>query len=403
LLAQLGTPEPTVVLKGGPIDVVPFPLQVYQGYETRRFGTLSEALQHYVTSLAPEQEAEPDPAVARVTRRIHRQERTLTEALEGAEVAEQAAAYLYAHYQDVDRQLALVREGRIREGVDPEGKTVTIRAGRATLDLQYEETVDQNAQRYYEQKRALLERGGRIETALAASRKELHRVEKSARRKERQRPLYPASKRFWFDAYRWTLSSGKVLILGGRDARSNEKLVRKHLSPGDRYVHADLTGAPSVVVKGGAEADERTLREASRFALVYSKAWRHGLGSGSAFWVTPDQVSKTAESGEFVKRGSFVIRGKRNYVHNLALALGVGEVEVEGNRRIMGGDPDALRALSKRYLVVKPAGPLRRQDLARLLSRAYEVPSAEVERVLPAGTFEVTESSGLREDLFRSD
>ncbi|MFQ5919485.1 MAG: ribosome rescue protein RqcH [Thermoplasmata archaeon] len=400
LLSQIDSPSPAVVMRDGPIDVIPFPLQVYEGDELRPFAAMSEALQFYVTSLAPSEKEKPDPAVAKMERRIRRQEQTLTEALEGAEVASQGAAYLYAHYQDVDRQLGLAREGRLREGVDPERKTLVIPAGQTSLELRYDESVDENAQRFYEQKRALTEKGVRIERALAASQGELRRVRKSARRRERRRPLYSASKRFWFDAYRWTLSSEKILILGGRDARSNEKLVRKHLSPGDRYLHADLTGAPSVVVKGGAEADDQTLREASRFALIYSKAWKHGLGSGSAFWVTPDQVSKTAESGEFVKQGSFVIRGKRNYVHKLALVLGVGEVEVEGSRRIMGGDPDALRTLSRRYLLVKPAGPVRRQDLARSLSHAFEVPAVEAERILPTGAFEVTEVHGLREDLF---
>ncbi|MFQ5986383.1 MAG: ribosome rescue protein RqcH [Thermoplasmata archaeon] len=399
ILGQLEAPSPALVLAERPIDVIPFSLKIYEGHEVRSFATMSEALQVYVASLEPQEEEKADPAVARVERRIRRQERTLTEALEGAEVADRAAAHLYAHYQEVARELRLAREGHIRDGLDPERKTVTIRAGQTSLELHYDESVDENAQRFYGQKKALTGRSTRIERALKESRRELRHAQKSARRRERK-PSYPPSKRFWFDAYRWTLSGQRVLILGGRDARSNEKLVRKHLDAGDRYVHADLTGAPSVVVKEGSEADPRTLREASRFALVYSKAWRLGLGSGSAFWVTPDQVSKTAESGEYLKTGSFVVRGKRNYVHNLDLVLGVGEVDVEGSRRIMGGDPHALRALSRRYILAKPAGPLRRRELARVLSQAFEVPLSEVERTLPTGTFDVTEVHGIREDLF---
>ncbi|MFQ6013753.1 MAG: ribosome rescue protein RqcH, partial [Thermoplasmata archaeon] len=300
LLEQLESPAPAVVVKGRPVDAVPFPLRVYEGYEVLPYPTMSEALQAFVRSLETEEKKKADPAVTRVERRIRRQERSLTEALEGAEVADRAAAYLYAHYQDVDRRLRLAREGRVHEGVDAARKTVTLRAGQTPLALHYEETVDENAQRFYEEKKALTGRAARIEKALEESRRERTRVQKVARKRERK-PAYTPSKRFWFDAYRWTLSSRGVLILGGRDARSNEKLVRKHLNPGDRYVHADLTGAPSVVVKEGAEADAQTLREASRFALIHSKAWRLGLASGSAFWVTPDQVSKTAESGEHLK------------------------------------------------------------------------------------------------------
>lgn len=399
LLGQLESPSPGMVVEDRPIDVIPFPLMVYEEHEVRPYATMSEALGAYVASLVPTEEEKADPAVVRVERRIRRQERTLTESLEEAEMADRAAGYLYAHYQEVDRQLLLAREGRIRDGLDLEHKTLTVRAGQTSLELHYDESVDENAQRFYEQKKALTDRGVRIEAALAESRHELRRVQKSARKREKK-AAYPPSKRFWFDTYRWTLSSQRVLILGGRDARSNEKLVRKHLNPGDRYVHADLTGAPSVVVKEGAEANEQTLREASRFALVHSKAWKLGLGSGSAFWVTPDQVSKTAESGEYLKRGSFMIRGKRNYVHSLELVMGVGEVEVEGHRRIIGGDPVALRALSGRYLLAKPAGTLHSKDLVRALSDTFEVPPTEVQRILPSGTFDVTEVHGIPEDMF---
>src|SRR5206468_3466056 len=102
------------------------------------------------------------------------------------------------------------------------------------------------------------------------------------------------------------------------DAKTNDSLVRKHLKEGDRYAHADVHGAPSVVVKEGSKAGEATLREACELALVYSKAWPAGLSSGSAFWVLPEQVSKQAESGEFLPRGGSVVRA-----HGIELGLDV--------------------------------------------------------------------------------
>src|SRR5207244_11068562 len=123
----------------------------------------------------------------------------------------------------------------------------------------------------------------------------------------------------WFEAYRWTISSACHLIRGGRDARTNDQLVKKHLKEGDRYAHADVHGAPSTVIKDGAKANDVTLREACEFALAYSKAWSSGLSSGSAYWVLPEQVSKQAESGEFLPRGAFVIREQRKYVPSCAV------------------------------------------------------------------------------------
>src|SRR5207247_1754042 len=124
---------------------------------------------------------------------------------------------------------------------------------------------------------------------------------------------------------------------------------KEHLKEGDRYAHADIHGAPSTVIKDGARSPETTLREACEFALAYSKAWSAGLASGSAYWVLPEQVSKQAESGEFLPRGAFVVRGKRNYLHDLPVQLAIGEVEIEGHRKIMGGPVAAVAARSKRY------------------------------------------------------
>ena len=76
------------------------------------------------------------------------------------------------------------------------------------------------------------------------------------------------------------------------------------------YAHADLHGAPSTILKDGQKAPDSDLREACNFALAQSKGWVAALTDGSAYWVYPDQVSKTPEAGEFVPRGAFIIRGK---------------------------------------------------------------------------------------------
>ncbi len=185
-------------------------------------------------------------------------------------------------------------------------------------------------------------------------------------------------------------------LLGGKDARSNDSVVKKHLDAGDRYAHADVRGAPSCVVKRGSEAGEATLREACAFALGWSKAWPSGLASGSAYWVLPEQVSKQAESGEYVSRGAWVIRGKRNYVHDLPVRAAVGEVEHEGHRKVMAGPVEALEARSARYLVIEP-GEEGKEAFARRLAAVLEVPIEEVSRVLPPGSVRVVRHVGMPE------
>lgn len=60
-------------------------------------------------------------------------------------------------------------------------------------------------------------------------------------------------------------------MLAGRDSQQNELLVKRHLRPGDVYVHADMHGAASVVIKNpiGRQAPPKTLHEAGIMALCY--------------------------------------------------------------------------------------------------------------------------------------
>ncbi|NXY36445.1 NEMF factor, partial [Pomatorhinus ruficollis] len=93
--------------------------------------------------------------------------------------------------------------------------------------------------------------------------------------------------------------------------------------PGDIYVHADLHGATSCVIKNpsGEPIPPRTLTEAGTMALCYSAAWDARVVT-SAWWVSHSQVSKTAPTGEYLTTGSFMIRGKKNFLPPSYLMMG---------------------------------------------------------------------------------
>lgn len=44
----------------------------------------------------------------------------------------------------------------------------------------------------------------------------------------------------------------------------------------------------------------------------------------NAWWVHHDQVSKSAPTGEYLTTGSFMIRGKKNYLSPSQLIMGLG-------------------------------------------------------------------------------
>ncbi len=123
-------------------------------------------------------------------------------------------------------------------------------------------------------------------------------------------------------------------MIGGRDAQQNEILVKRYLRPGDAYLHADVHGAPTCVLrakrrrtsKGSTEVlplSDQALREAGSFAICMSSAWKSRMVT-SAWWVEAHQVSKTAPTGEYLTVGSFMIRGRKNFLPPTALEMGLG-------------------------------------------------------------------------------
>ncbi|HVL86439.1 MAG TPA: ribosome rescue protein RqcH [Candidatus Thermoplasmatota archaeon] len=343
----------------------------------------------------------------RLERQRARQEASLAELMAQERQAKEAGDAIYANYATLAARLEHARTAH-REGgweaVDAWAKSNGASSSPAEglvrmegLDIPLADGLDAAAGAYYERAKLARQKRERAAEAMARTELEMARLQREGERLERQalaRRGKPApSRRFWFDAYRWFLSSGGQLVLGGRDAGSNDKLVRKHLSEGDRFAHAEVHGAPSVVVKSGASADEGTLREACEFAAVHSKAWQAAVGHVDAYWVEPAQVSKTPNPGEHLARGAFVIRGKRNHVR-ATMRMAVGEVEVEGHRKVMGGPVTAVAARSRRFVVLEPGKESLNAFAARLAS-ALAVPVEEVQAALPPGPVRVVEAVGL--------
>lgn len=392
--------RPAVIFQDGQaIDATPIGLIQHRELERREFPTFNEALSHFLTVAEPEAKV-PQELTAKFERRIAQQLETQRSLREEAMLLEAQAVFLYNHYAVFDELLKAFREGRSPpehgqiKAIDRKEHTITVAVGDFdAITLDYEKDVTANAQALYDRRKEALLKAQRVEEAITQTRSEMEAAKAKAV-KVAKKPRVKATKALWFEAYRWTLSSEGALILGGRDARTNDQLVKKHLKEGDRYAHADIHGAPSTVVKEGAKASEVTLREACEFALAYSKAWSSGFVSGSAYWVLSEQVSKQAESGEFLPRGAFVIRGKRNYFHDLSVRVAIGEVEIEGHRKIMGGPASAVAARATRYVGLAP-GKEDREAVAKRLAAAFAVPIEEIVRTMPPGGVQIVERNGI--------
>ena len=200
----------------------------------------------------------------------------------------------------------------------------------------------------------------------------------------------------WFERFRWFITTEGEIAVAGKDARTNEQVVKKYLKANDRYAHADIHGAPSVVVKNvnGVQPSESSMLEACNFSLSYSKAWGARVSGGHSFWVDNDKVSKTPNTGEFLAKGAFVIRGKRNWNRNLELNVAIGLITYDGNPKFMGGPISSIEKHCEKYVIFRP-GFTERKIVIRKLSEAFSAESTDIEKLLPSGGFDLVRSKGI--------
>ena len=202
---------------------------------------------------------------------------------------------------------------------------------RLAVDIDLALSPWSNARQYYEQKRSA---AVKEQKTLQSSKKALKSTErkisadlKKGLRQEKD-VMRPQRKSNWFEKFLYFISSEGYLVLGGKDAQQNEILYRRYLKKGDRYVHADLDGAASVIVKNKPSISESpippsTLSQAGTLAVATSSAW-DSKAVMSAWWVDANQVSKTDPTGDLLPNGSFVIRGQKNFLPPAQLLLGFG-------------------------------------------------------------------------------
>ncbi len=299
------------------------------------------------------------------------------------------------HFESIIRKLKKMKdsqnlkelkefEGFTLAGYNSATKEIDIEAQDTILKLDLNLTAGQNASNYYQKSKDFK---SKIEGAYKAI------EDTKAKRVTKEKVTKKKRKKEWFEIYHWFISSEGFLVISGKDAKSNERIVKRHLKDKDLYVHADVYGAPSTIIKTeGKEPTEATLREACAFAVSFSRAWPAGMTTGAAYWVYPSQVSKTPESGEFVSTGSWIVRGKRNYLFDLPLKLAVGMGEYNGETKPMvlpvleGATP------GKEFIVIRP-GDEKRNAIAQKISKKLGVDRDEIDTLLPSGT--TTIESGI--------
>ncbi|EJN58892.1 ribosome rescue protein RqcH [Halogranum rubrum] len=389
---------------------------------------------------------------------IQQQEGAIEGFEEQAQEEREKAELLYANYELADEVLSTVRGAReenipwadiadtLAEGaeqgipaaeavedVDGSTGTVTITIDGQRIDLDVSMGVEKNADRIYtEAKRVEEKKAGALE-AIENTREKLEAVEK--RRDEWEAsddepdededdeekpdidwlsrnsiPIRNQDK--WYDRFRWFETSDGFLVIGGRNADQNEEIVKKYLNKHDLFFHTQAHGGPVTILKATGPSEpardvdipEQSREEAAQFAVAYSSIWKEGRFADDAYMVSADQVSKTPESGEYVEKGSFVVRGDRTYYEDVAAEVAVG-LRCEPDTRVVGGPPSAIEDDTETSIRLQP-GRYAQNDMAKMLYRKFrerfadqsfvrKVASADmIQEFLPSGGSDIVDGDG---------
>jgi predicted ribosome quality control (RQC) complex YloA/Tae2 family protein len=427
------TGKSVIVLDGDEaIDVLPDRLQMYKDKKQIEFETFNKAADEYFTKheikrIEGIRDEKFEGELEDLESRLKRQEETLKK-FETEEKASKAAGDLiYQHFNSVEDILTTLTEakrtlswdeikvkieegkGKIKEAsqikkILPKEGVVIIDLDGTDIRLDLRRNVTQNADRHYTKSKKVRAKILGVKKAIDDTRAKIKKLKETGKEAIKLAEETPkervVKKREWHEKFRWFVSSDGFLVLGGRDATSNEMLVKKHMGAHDVFVHADIHGAPAVVIMTeGKDVPKETIQEAFDFAATYSRAWKHSVSVLSVYWVKPEQVSKTAEHGEYVSKGAFIIRGKKNTgsgTVEAAIGIKMGE-EV----KILGGPPQAISQNADYFVKLVP-GRMKSKETAlaiknRILEEVKEEDKEKIQKInisdiqvlLPAGESEL--------------
>ncbi len=251
------------------------------------------------------------------------------------------------------------------------------------VTLELNSDVHENANKYFSKSKKLKAKIPGIEKTIERTKKEIEEFEKNReeynKKKEHREKINSIRKQEWFERFRYTYTYSGNLVVFGKDAGTNEVILKKYLDEKDIVMHTEAPGSPFGIIKnvvdenGDLKISKDEINEVAQVICSFSSQWKRGFGTADAFWVYPDQVSKKAVTGEYISKGSFMVRGEKNIIKNIVLQIALGvikkEIEVDGEKVIFqelfsGNERVVKKICGNKYVKLEPG-----QDKYKTMSK----------------------------------
>ena len=406
---------------GREIDVIPFELEVYTQYEKKNYPSFNKAVDEFYSKM--DSESLKKPSDYKINQRISAQEKILNNQIEYMKELKQKKKkyyehgdFIYSNFTPLENLLNVIASAKekgysweeINETLEraklnelpgteyfkkiiPTTKKLVITIDNDEVYLDLNKSLGENANNIYAKGKKAEKKIKGTMPAIEQTKLKIQdlKQEKESLEKEVEF-LIKRPKKKWYEKFHWFISSDEFLIIGGRDATTNEILFKKYLDPSDLVFHTNFPGSPLTIIKNpeNREISEQTIKETADFVASYSRAWKETWGVVDVFCIKPHQVSKTPPSGEFLPKGSFMISGKKEMIKNAKteLAIGLEIMELETNSqdgvpvlypKITCGPLPAIKArIKKNLLIIKPAkSGISKGKLAKQI-RSYFIKNA---------------------------
>lgn len=409
-----GNLDPHIVYeKDQMIDVLPIKLQKYRKNKKKKYESFNKALDEFfskreINEVEEKKENKFQKRLNSLKARKKGQLSTAKQYEKDYEDGIRKGDLIYEYFKQLNELLTTINDARekysweeiknkIKEAKEKEiGYTDLIKfikenkakiiteLGNEEVELDIRKSLTENATQKYEEAKKKKRKAKGARKAAKETQKEIKKVESKGKEsfEARETPQKKIkNKEKWYDKYRWFKSSDDMLVVGGRNATQNEEIVKKHMQKGDLFFHSQIEGGAATVVKSeGKKIPETTKKEAAKFAACNSEAWKNYY-SADVYQVSPEQVTKTPESGEYIEKGSFVIRGDRKYYRNQKLEYAVG-LEIRELTRIIGGPPSAIKVHATYYKEIMPGDQERGKISQKMMEYIKKESKPEEEKIV---------------------
>lgn len=408
------------------IDVTPIPLKKHMGLKQKLYKTVNEALDDFYTNTSSNHRVvDLEQELARQKRILQSQLKAQKDQKEKIKQNKKIGDTIYLHFNELQFLLQKImdekengkswkqitfnilkekEEGKIPavyfHSLEPQNRIFNICIKNLNFSLALHLSIQTSANDYYSIAKKAEKKLEGVKKAIRKTQINIEEPQQQWIELIKEKDELPPKKRkeAWYEKFRWFHSSNGFLVIGGRDAMTNEIIIKRYMEPYDKVFHANIHGAPFVLIKTeGKTPPDQTMNEAVKFAASYSRAWKERVGSVDVYEFSPQQINKSPPSGQHLKKGSFIISGQKKSYRNVPLRIAVGIKWDKKYLIVIGGPTETIANQTNNYIEIiqgeQKSGRLAKQIRGLLAKRAHEnlkkqilrISLEEIQRFIPGG------------------